>query len=395
MSGSVLCLIWRPAGDVVRDGGLVRTYEILQSLPEGVVFTVVDRFPSPIRGSRRLRIVEYRIPRWTETLRSGKLPLAGLIEVLVTLSIMVASGARELQRTNTATVYVPTSEVPWVTFAGVGLAWIFGKRLVLTNHNTRLVHARAVFGMVGRFLWHVHARADCVIAVSSAIAEELGAMGIRRNVQRSSNGFTRSNHPNNRVMPKQSAIYIGRLELGKGIYDLIDVWRLVHAEVPGASLRLVGHSTSSARAKFVTRSESLGLDSAIDLLGVVSDERKWQLLSESCVCLFLSHIEGWGFVPIEALSLGVPVVLYDLPCYRESLHGLIGVYRVSTGDVAAAASQVIELLSLDKVEYMKLSHSIKIKFDYPNWSQIASKELSLILGRDAPEAVRYSRDAET
>jgi glycosyltransferase involved in cell wall biosynthesis len=111
----------------------------------------------------------------------------------------------------------------------------------------------------------------------------------------------------------------------------------------------------------------------------------------SRVCLFLSHIEGWGFVPLEALSVGLPVVVYDLACYAESLDGLVGVSRVPIGDVEAAAAQVVNLLSMPTGEYMTMSTEIESKFHYADWTQVASAELALVLGTrasrvEAPQA---------
>ena len=164
------------------------------------------------------------------------------------------------------------------------------------------------------------------------------------------------------------------------MYDLLRAWGQVTKVLPNAGLRVIGHATRNNRSAFIERRHYLGLDTNVELVGVVSDEGKWAMLEESRVCLFLSHNEGWGYVPLEALSVGVPVVVYDLPCYSESLQGLEGVFRVSVGDTLAAGEQVIRLLTMVEGESTELSESIRASFRYPGWEPVASAEMALILG---------------
>lgn len=378
----IICLLWRPSGSIIRDGGFRRTYAILESLPDNVAVTLVDRDPSPMRASNRYRVIEYVIPKWIHLLAGRGVTLVGLLEAVVAFSLLLLRGGQALYRSRSGIVYVPTSEIPWVTFAAAVLAKLFQSRLVLTNQNVRTGLAKKAGGLVGQILWRIHSQADQVIAVSSAIADELESVGVSGNVSINTNGFRRPDYAAiRRVAPPHGGIFIGRVELAKGVNDLLDTWLLVSRDFPRAELRLVGYASSANRARFVERRSSLGLDHLVRLLGVVPDEAKWRLLVESRVCVFLSHIEGWGFVPIEALSLGLPVIVYDLPCYMESLAGLHGVFRVAVGDTEAAAKHAAKLLAMSDDEYLALSGTIRSSFHYPDWSQIATAELALISGK--------------
>jgi glycosyltransferase involved in cell wall biosynthesis len=143
---------------------------------------------------------------------------------------------------------------------------------------------------------------------------------------------------------------------------------------------LVGYASPHYQGEFTQLRSEFGLDNAVRFLGVVPDQEKWRLLTTSRVCMFLSRVEGWGFVPIEALSFGLPVVVYDLPCYRESLRGLEGVFKVAVGDMAGAAKHAVELLTMPDNAYAALTNRIHLSFRYPGWTEIASTELDLILG---------------
>jgi glycosyltransferase involved in cell wall biosynthesis len=194
------------------------------------------------------------------------IPLSGVLEVLIVFSLLILCGAKELRRPGRAVLYVPTSEIPWVTLAAAALAWLNGVRLVLTNHNTRIEHADMMFGLVGRVLWAIHARADQVIAVSSSIANELHSIGVRRNVAVSSCGFSRPSYVTaRRSAPTHGGIYVGRIERGKGQDDLLDVWLNVTQSLPKADLRLVGHAIGENRSRIVRRRKDLGLESGMSL----------------------------------------------------------------------------------------------------------------------------------
>ena len=304
------------------------------------------------------------------------------LEVLLAFGILLMLGGQQLLKDRDAIVYVPTSEIPWVTLPAFLLAKMFqGRRLVLANLNTQIGLAAKVGGLAGRALWAIHARADRVIALSSAIAAELDALGVSRNVAINSCGFDRPRvDANAPVAVTHGATYVGRLEKAKGMDDLLDAWRNVAKLIPAADLRVIGYATPENYKRFVENRDSFGLSHNVEVVGIVTDESKWILLQESRVCLFLSRVEGWGFVPLEALSLGVPVVAYDLPCYRESLRGLDGVFRVPVGNTTDAADNVARLLAMPEHDYAALRNRIRSSFHYSDWTAIALAELRLIQG---------------
>ena len=61
----------------------------------------------------------------------------------------------------------------------------------------------------------------------------------------------------------------------------------------------------------------LGVSDSLELPGYLAQEEITRLLLSSCGLLFVSRYEGYGMPPQEAQSIGVPVVLSDIPCHRE------------------------------------------------------------------------------
>lgn len=86
-------------------------------------------------------------------------------------------------------------------------------------------------------------------------------------------------------------------------------------------------------------------DAAVDdvhFLGYVDESRKWSLLSGAQALLLPSFLEGFGLPVGEAIKLGTPVVVSDIPVFRE-LFGEIPVYVTpeSPASIAAGLARVV------------------------------------------------------
>ena len=99
-----------------------------------------------------------------------------------------------------------------------------------------------------------------------------------------------------------SALIVGRMahdERYKGHDLLIDIWRDVTADVPGAVLRVVGDGDD--RPRLEQRAAAMNLGDRIAFLGRVSDERLAQEYERCTAVVMPSRGEGFGLVFIEAM----------------------------------------------------------------------------------------------
>ncbi len=71
-----------------------------------------------------------------------------------------------------------------------------------------------------------------------------------------------------------------------------------------------------------------------------SDEEKFSLMLNAHMVLAPSKFEGYGMVPGEALAVGTPCHVYDLPVLREEYGDLDGLIYTKWGDEAAYKSVV-------------------------------------------------------
>jgi glycosyltransferase involved in cell wall biosynthesis len=78
-------------------------------------------------------------------------------------------------------------------------------------------------------------------------------------------------------------------------------------------------------------------------LGWVSSEQRLGLLADAAVLAYPSRYEGFGFVPLEALAVGTPVVATAVPAVVE-VTGDAGLL-VPSGDPSALAAALVEVLA--------------------------------------------------
>jgi phosphatidylinositol alpha-1,6-mannosyltransferase len=99
-----------------------------------------------------------------------------------------------------------------------------------------------------------------------------------------------------------SALIVGRMavdERYKGHDQLIDIWRDVAADVPGAVLRIAGEGDD--RPRLEQKAAALNLGGQIVFLGHVSDERLAREYERCTAVAMPSCGEGFGLVFIEAM----------------------------------------------------------------------------------------------
>ncbi len=112
-------------------------------------------------------------------------------------------------------------------------------------------------------------------------------------------------------------VFLGRVAKDKGIFDLMNAWKVVMAKNPSSQLLLVGGIEKEIEQKLYRRISQLQLNRNVVVSGFVPDEKAAQLLNSSKIFVFPSHREGSGLVVAEAMAAGLPCIISDLPALRE------------------------------------------------------------------------------
>lgn len=209
------------------------------------------------------------------------------------------------------------------------------KTVVLIHDLIPLTHPETVAdGSTARFaarLERVRLYADLVISNSRATqdavdahwANECGAPPISVALL----GVDDVQRPTVAKDPK-SFVVLGTIEARKNHALLLDVWEQLSASLPPDQMPHlhiigpVGWRVTELMARLTTHPL---LNKAIFMHGAVPEAKKTRRLAEAQALLFPSLAEGFGYPPLEALALGTPVVVSDLPVLRETL-GTMAVY---------------------------------------------------------------------
>jgi phosphatidylinositol alpha-mannosyltransferase len=142
--------------------------------------------------------------------------------------------------------------------------------------------------------------------------------------------------------PAGTVGFIGRLdEPRKGLPTLLAAMERVAAARPGVRLLVAGRGDVEEAVDGLPGS----VRDAVTFLGVVSEADKARMLRTVDVYVAPNlGGESFGIILVEAMSAGAPVLASDLDAFRRVLDdGRVGT-TFATGDTAALASSLLELL---------------------------------------------------
>ncbi|WP_296817706.1 glycosyltransferase family 4 protein [Thiobacillus sp.] len=108
-------------------------------------------------------------------------------------------------------------------------------------------------------------------------------------------------------------IYFGRWSENKGLLEIIEFFRQLATRQPGWKLIIAGREYDHTEAELAERIRQHGLADSVRLAANPSDQELASLIGQSSYFICLSHHEGFGIAPIEAMSAGLTPVLSDIP----------------------------------------------------------------------------------
>ena len=174
---------------------------------------------------------------------------------------------------------------------------------------------------------------------------------------------------------RYDAATMTRVSAEKGIFTLIDAWKLVVAAAPNAKLAIIGGGIDMAAAQ--ARVRVLGLEGNIDFLGLILDTtRAFTTLRTAKLFLHPSFKENWAIVIGEAMALGMPVIAFDVPELKEVWGEAFR--AVPSGDTSAFAGEILALLADDQARLDLVERGLA-RVRSLDWAEISERELGAIV----------------
>lgn len=143
--------------------------------------------------------------------------------------------------------------------------------------------------------------------------------------------------------------FLGRLHPTKRLDLLVDAFRKVRGAVPDSFLVLAGRPDG-------IDPRDLGLGERGLWLGELEDAEKWELLRESGVLVMCSDSESFGLSVLEALSVGVPVVVTRTCPWEEVEARGCGFW---VGQDADSVAEGIQRILKDEARARRMSESAR------------------------------------
>ncbi len=161
------------------------------------------------------------------------------------------------------------------------------------------------------------ARARCLHALTEAEAEDYRRFGAKQPVAVIPNGvhlpvgigpeLFLGRFPS--LQGKRIVLFLGRIHFKKGIDLLVDAWADVWRQHPDAHLVLAGPDFENTRQAIEARVAGRGLGSAVSFTGMLTGQAKWSALAAAEAFVLPSYSEGLSVSTLEAMGMGLPVIV--------------------------------------------------------------------------------------
>ena len=151
-------------------------------------------------------------------------------------------------------------------------------------------------------------------------------------------------------------LFLGRLHPKKGADLLIEALPAALKREPRLHLVMAGpDDDSGTRAALEAQTARLGVTDRVTFTGMQTGELKWSALKAAEVFALPSHQENFGIAVVEALAMGVPVLISDkVNIWREIVQDDAGLAEPDTSKGASMLLQRWLALDAQSREQMKL-----------------------------------------
>jgi len=140
------------------------------------------------------------------------------------------------------------------------------------------------------------------------------------------------------------ALFLSRLHPKKGLEALIDAAGMMRTQGVHARVMIAGSGDEAYVSALRRRVAEMGLGDGVRFLGFVSGMEKLSLYQAADMLVLPTSQENWGFVLVEALACGTPVVTTKGVDIWPELASSGGA-RIVPAEAGAIAETVAELLS--------------------------------------------------
>ncbi len=286
-------------------------------------------------------VQNYRL--WLPTPCSRRNTLRNVVKWLLMQPQLIRELLSIVRKETVDVVHVHTATSMYYYFRV--LSWFGGPRYLLTFHRGEVVEFHERGNWCDRFLTRRVVRGAARInAVSRWLADrgsELFALSdgprVIYNGLRLDDPFIVQ--PVEIALPARFMVMVGTFDPYKGHEVAFKAWSKVREEDEDLHLVVIGQGDLKERYEAVIR--EVACSQQIHLVGQLSHDQVFSVISRSIAMVFPSLNEGLGYVLLEAGALGKPVVCSDIAPLNEVVEDEKGGLLFPVGQEDALARQVL------------------------------------------------------
>lgn len=403
----VLILGWHQVYLSSNAGGYVRLKEFLKRAPKSLNITLLDNTPTIYNDVfSKKNIVTYDTPQILKRIRPHFFLFWLFLETVATGFVIYNTARNIIREKKVSVLYVPIGEFPQLYIPALFLKKAFPEiRLLVDILNyeipdvgpldffKKMLHNgmgifRSIVTIIMFYLgyWVTNLtlkNVDYIFTVSPDLVKK-----IKKAYKKSSIDYTPSGVDNNFSLNKKNkkvylGVYLGRITLQKGVFELLATWENVIKVRNDAKLAIMGSIDDKNKKALLHEIKKKKLQKQICLFYNVSEKEKKDILSKSELFLHLAVYEPLFPVIgiLEGLSFGLPVLVYDMPVIssqKEAIRNQKCIIVIKNSDNRKVADTAISYTKLDVLAKQKLTNSAKEYANHYDWNIIAKKEFSVI-----------------
>jgi alpha-1,3-mannosyltransferase len=164
---------------------------------------------------------------------------------------------------------------------------------------------------------------------------------------------------------KKKLLFFGRIDNNKGV-DLL-LHTLAKIKDLDWSMHIIGSGIPSYVDNLKSLALSLGLSSKITWHGYLQEEKVFEHLSTSSLCLFPSRYEGFGYTLFEAMAAGAVCLVNTIKAYMEVISDNKNGFLVDFFDPSVGAAKIEHILSLSHDHLLQIRREAKAKAKEYDW----------------------------
>jgi glycosyltransferase involved in cell wall biosynthesis len=298
--------------------------------------------------------------------------------------ISIWGNSEVLKKENFDVIYMPSAVLDFVLFpyffkiTGQKIKWAvtLANVVPVTDPGNKITRFLAwLFFKISLFMIR---KADLVFASTADLERYLLKKGFKKEQVVRTN-FAIENDLIEKAVKNEKykidALFTGRINETKGIFDMLKVLEIVKKKYPNFQLAIMGDGDEKTKKEFRKKISEMGLKNNVQFLGFIRGKEKFDIIkSAKCFWFFsVSESESFGIALLEAVCSGLTAFTYDLAPFRN-IYKNQEITISNKGDYKAVAQKVLELFEKGDFENEKG----KLLLGRYSWEEIAEKEYNAI-----------------